>query len=321
MTLSSPLSSHLLSLSIRHPKTAGEFKARNKLLQLCLRNPLLTYPITQEYPLLLSERNPLPSWCVFAEDTLIAHANYQKFSLYHPLKQRHVLCGFIGNVAVAQEFRHLGVSRRLFWFMEKKARRQQITSLFLWSDLKEYYQKLGFYPWGVEWHYTFSLKLFSTRLKVDFSIRVEPLSYCEKPLWVRLMKMRTQNGFTPQRWEEDTRKLLKIPNLFAFLCRRGESLIGYFIIGKGADFHGMIHEWGCVEEDAFLQGLYQLMTLSSLEECSLLAPVFLSDRLTKSFNLLSTRIEQHPLALAKFFDPVLEEQLAPETFIWGLDSI
>ncbi|OFZ15561.1 MAG: GNAT family N-acetyltransferase, partial [Bdellovibrionales bacterium RBG_16_40_8] len=108
----------------------------------------------------------------------------------------------------------------------------------LWTDLYDFYRKLGFELAGQE--ISFVLEKMPTQqntgLKFICSEKVSPEA---------LLRLYSQHTCGTMRTAEDIKKYLQIPNSHIYTAWSAQNeLMAYAVEGKGADLSGYIHEWG-----------------------------------------------------------------------------
>ncbi|MEY4632174.1 MAG: hypothetical protein RIQ81_2294 [Pseudomonadota bacterium] len=332
------------------PKGSAEIAARDKLLQECLRSGLANpYPIAAEYPLVLDPARTSHSLCIARKGQrrdaagFLAHASLlmRRMTPAAGDPARAVTLGLVGNVATSLEERGKGWMRTLIAEVEARAIRQGADAIVLWSDLDGFYQKLGFVPGGKE---------------IRFNMAVRRLDCGKVPLvWVpdgyaqgrladgiirRMLELRTTGYSRPlyqiERTIGEFRELLRIPDLALFLASRHagnmaqpdqlppEAIEAFFIVGKGADMQGVIHEWGTSDLPVLLNAAGAVAGNAGLAELMILVPSISDAQRLDMFAGVSGPRETHPMAWVKV---LRQERKTPvelalnEGFIWGLDSI
>ena len=183
-------------MDLTSPTTKRITIARNKLITENLRPTPLPFPITDEYPIVLSPRKHQYSFCFENKGQVVAHANLWPRKVVCPNNKTVCKIGLIGNVATHSQFQGRGIMRELFHELELKANQQDLDGLMLWSDLVSFYHKLGFESFGNE---------------VRFQIHHNPYSYPKKQFSCldastlsnhdleRILKLRPQVPYTVMR--------------------------------------------------------------------------------------------------------------------------
>jgi predicted N-acetyltransferase YhbS len=284
-------------MRVAHPKTEEEFAARDSLLQASLREASAAYGIAAEYPLVLGRAGARFSWCGFEGSRVVAHINLW------PREMSGRRLGLVGNVATDPEFRGRGLMHTMFKEIRIAAQEQGLTGLLLWSDLQEFYQKLGFRSCGHERRYLFQAADLGRRGPEV------PVSLAPPAAAGQMLPLRHKLALTLSRSVAEMAALLAIPDTHAFLFHRG-----YAVEGRGADLRGVVHEWGAASPEELLGALYGVAKARDLAQVMLLAPGDLDAAWDRVLRAAAISTELHPMALA-------QGEGLDELFVWGLDSI
>lgn len=334
------------------PSTPAEFAARDQLLAISLRseNPK-TYPIDEEYPLVLAKDFAARSVCLTgiknqSADTVVpdiaAHANLwiRTFAPATGSGPTYRLA-FVGNVATQPQLRRQGLLRKLMTELEERARRQNADLIVLWSDLVDVYERLGFRQAGRELRATLpqrQLQEFDSAASIDIKA---PAGYQTGKLAAktlkRMLELRRRNFVEPfyqiERTDQEFSALLQIPDTALFIGKNierptttdADDFDFYMIIGKGADLQGVIHEWGTTDMRLLLAGVHRVIKYAELDDIMMLLPPGLQDECMAQIKVRTSEIVEHPLAWIKHIasaeKQTLVEQALNQGFIWGLDSI
>jgi GNAT superfamily N-acetyltransferase len=146
----------------------------------------------------------------------------------------------IGSVVTAPEHRNRGLSRQILDDCLAAGRAHGCDFAILWTNIFDFYRKLGFELAGTEISLTIPQTFKSPEaapgLRFLQSNKVDPEAM------LRLYSMHTTGSL---RTVEDIRKFLTIPNARIYTAWDEQNrLQAYLVEGKGADFEGYIHEWG-----------------------------------------------------------------------------
>jgi predicted N-acetyltransferase YhbS len=302
-----------------NPITQDHIRSRNQLIQAALRPDGSIFPITQEYPIILSAQNTHFSYCIQDQDGIIAHANLWPRILEGSTGSKYRV-GLVGNVATHVKWRGKGLMRRLFSHLEEVATKQGLGALVLWSDLNQFYQNLGFSSLGREQRFTFVARK-NVAIDPDL-VQISPDQLSDE-YYEKLLKLRLEGAYRLSRSVSEFRQMLSIPATSLFLRLNGSEISAYYVIGKGYDMVSVIHEWGARRD---VTGLYedilQIATTCDLSSIMLLAPCDLPPGWTKTLGALAQHNEICPMGWVKFLVSTQElKQALGNTFIWGLDSI
>ena len=309
---------------IFHPKTEAEFAARDALLQAALRDGEKPYPIADEYPLVLAPDAARFSYCAEAAEFPVgAHANLWPREFHFKDGTRYKV-GLVGNVATQASLRGRGAMTELFRELSEEARESGLEALVLWSDLNEFYQKLGFQPTGRELRLQYQTKRLPEAAKAAAATFVavpmtERANLAEQEL-IAMLELRPKAGGTLARTTAEFRRQLTIPAT-TLVIRRQEGVVAAFAIaGKGRDMVGVVHEWGAPSPEVALGGFAQAIKVAGFSEGLLLTAAVTPQAWLRALAEKASEVTEHPMAWFKPLGAPLPAALN-ETFIWGLDSI
>ncbi|MBC7371649.1 MAG: GNAT family N-acetyltransferase [Bdellovibrionaceae bacterium] len=195
-----------------------------------------TWSIAAEYPTALSTTNLHNMRIITDENQVVSHAVLKPLVIKSP----HIIfkVGAIGSVVTNEGHRKQGLSTRIIEDCIAQATKQQCDVAILWTDLYDFYRKLGFELAGTEISIVveeeYPLPDPTLRLSKDSKVAAEAIH--------RLYSTHTVNSV---RTVDDTRKFLSIPQTQVYTAwDTGGQLAAYCIEGKGVDLGGYIHEWG-----------------------------------------------------------------------------
>jgi GNAT superfamily N-acetyltransferase len=309
-------------MEIIHPHTTILQSRRDRLLQETMRPPQPVFEIAAEYPIVLSPENPHFSYCAVHGDDIKAHANLWPRRLYDQQQQKYFQVGLIGNVATDPRWQGHGIMKELFMRLHQEALKLGLDAMILWSDLRQFYQKLGFGSLGQELRIVFEReslnKLFKKQNTGQFlphpPAELTPQSYDA------LLKLRYPTVATLERSIDEFKSLMKIPETHLYM--QGEPPSAFAIIGKGYDMIGVVHEWGASAPDILMKGIRDVAEDQKFDDVILLCPNNLAPEWLAEFKKVAKDVQKHDMALAC---PLREDQKLKHAlaacFIWGLDSI
>lgn len=196
------------------------------------------WSIADEYPLAIHDANLNNVRVIKDEQTFLSAAVMKTLVIKSPAGLFKVAA--IGSVVTAPEHRNRGFSRQILEDCLKAATAHGCDFAILWTNLVEFYKKVGFELAGTE----ISLSLYK-----GFTVpeSAEPLRFLQsaKVDPEAILRLYAQHSTGSIRTVEDIRKFLQIPNSRVFTAwDRSNRLQAYAVEGKGADFGGYIHEWG-----------------------------------------------------------------------------
>lgn len=215
---------------------ATEWPLVLKFLNQSLR-PGQNWSIAEEYPLALTPNN-LANIRIITDGTkVLSHAVLKYLLIKTPIGFFKVAA--IGSVITDEAHRGQGLSHSVLDSCLTTATQAGCDFAILWTDLFDFYRKLGFELGGQE-----------VSLLVDKPLAVPPLQglrFLETNQIApeALMRLYTQHTVGSIRTLEDLRKNISIPGSRIFTAWDEHNQIqAYAIEGKGADLKGYIHEWG-----------------------------------------------------------------------------
>ncbi len=217
--------------------TTQEFPELINFLNENLREQTVTaWSIADEYPTAVSTDNLQNFRIIKEEEKILSHA------LIKPImcKTRRGLfkVGALGSVVTQNEYRNQGLSQTIIKDCLDTMTAQNCDIAILWTNLYDFYRKLGFELAGSEISISVDKTLpgVSTEYKIIQNNKVDAQA---------LYRLYSQHTVSSIRSLDDFEKYLKIPN-----CRLSTAwgkdgrMEAYVVEGKGADLQGYIHEWG-----------------------------------------------------------------------------
>lgn len=223
------------TLEARAP-TIEEYKDLVKFLDENLR-PKNKWSITSEYPTALNQENIHNLRIISEGAQFLSHAALKPHIVKTPIAIFKAAA--IGSVVTNDKYRNQGHSRAVLNECIDLAKKQDCDFAILWTNLYEFYQKIGFALAGYEISLTVDENFQVTRdpqFKILKSPNVDPMA---------LHKLMSQHTVSTFRNPDEVRKYLNIPNSNVYTLWEPSGALGaYCVEGKGADLGGYIHEWG-----------------------------------------------------------------------------
>jgi GNAT superfamily N-acetyltransferase len=290
---------------------------REALLEAHMRPIPGPHPFIDEYPIVLHSNDPTSS--VLAIDTttgqLVGHANYWRCKVQggSPPGAPPLVLGLVGNVVTVPTYRRQGIMPRIIEYLAAQGQRDGVDALVLWSDHKDLYQRVGFFPWGHErrWFLQAHTTLCAPPPTDPATLSDQDLHHMQE------LRPKSPGIATLARPLNDMRLLLKIPQQTLYLRRDPNDIITDFALyGRGSDFPGAIHEWGSVHPASFVEWVRQWPIIST---ALLLSPDNLAEVWENALGRYMLRVERHSMAWARPLSAKFTAQT--RIFIWGLDSI
>lgn len=217
------------------PPFEHELDSFVKFLTSQLR-PEAAWPINEEYPLAIHDSN-LNNIRVIREGN-----SYLSAAVMKPLVIKTVAGIFkvaaVGSVVTEAAHRNLGLSRQVLEDALSAAQSHGCDFALLWTNLFDFYRKIGFEMAGSE----IALTLMTVWPDEPHALRFMKGPNVDAEAMLRIYSQHTTGTI---RTAEDIRKFLRIPNSNVYTAWDHEGrLHAYAVEGKGLDLNGYIHEWG-----------------------------------------------------------------------------
>ena len=307
---------------ISNQLTLKQVSDRDALITSALRPDGAPFSIADEYPTILNPDFTEHSYCVLKKQRVIAHANLWPRIMTTADEQISLHVGLIGNVATDHRHRGKGLMKQLMVHLVDEAKDQKLDALILWSDLLQFYQKLGFESFGRESRYHLSAKKIAEKpfkSRQFFPIRADDL----RPSELRtLLSLRPKCDMTIKREQFDFKELLSIPATRLYVCYQDSKLSGYGIFGRGCDMVGVVHEWGVSDPKTLESMPYDICNDLGLSKLIFLSPSNLCEKFNDVLLNYATKVESCDMALVMPLSQRFADHGRKSTaFIWGLDSI
>ncbi len=196
----------------------------------------INWSIADEYPLALNTGNLSNIRVVKEGDRYVSGAVVRTSMVKSPAGLFKV--AGIGSVVTAPDYRNRGLSRSVLDSVLQIAKESACDVAILWTDIYDFYRKVGFELGGTEISAQFDAapKVDATGLKFVESPKVSAEA---------IARIYAQHTCGSIRSIEDIRKSLTIPNMRVYTAWDSSGQMqAYAIEGKGADLNGYIHEWG-----------------------------------------------------------------------------
>jgi GNAT superfamily N-acetyltransferase len=195
-----------------------------------------TWSIAAEYPQVFNSANRNNIRVITENDKVIAHAVVK----YLLIKN---ICGIfkvaaIGSVLTDPAHRNQGLSQKILESCLQAAEKEGADFAVLWTDLYDFYRKMGFELAGTEVSLVIESTppLAQTNLKFLKTEKVSPDA---------ILRLYSQHTCGTLRTTDEIRKSLQIPNARVYTAwDQQNQLQAYAVEGKGADLKGYVHEWG-----------------------------------------------------------------------------
>ena len=305
--------------------TNNLYHQRSTLLNQTLRQNFASYPIEREYPILLSCSDSQYSFCVtnsleIHEKSLVAHANFWPRKIINSVTKEEFPIALIGNVATDPLFQGKGIMKKLLDHLWNHALSSDYHAIILWSNLVEFYHKLGFLSCGKELRLFFSYAKLCTKQHFFTFSYVNP-DEVDNSFLLKIFELRYKTISYLKRSISEFRMLLNIPDTTLMVCKNEYEILGFCIIGKGVDMVGIVHEWGAKQPEIILAALKQILSITKWPVIGLLTPFHLEPEWQDCFEQFIYEKQVHTMSLIKARQDSVVPNLLENGFIWGLDSI
>lgn len=217
------------------PPHQSEYKRVLDFLDQQLRSEQ-TWSIADEYPTALTPSNIHNMRIIADDEKVLSHAVIKPLILKTPNCILKVAA--IGSVVTEEAHRNQGLSRQILETCLDEASKQDCDLAILWTNLHDFYRKLGFELAGTEISFLIENEFQAPSNEYKFlkSNQVSPES---------IYRVYQQHTVTSFRSIEDVRKFMKIPQTQIYTAwDKSGQLAAYAVEGKGVDLTGYIHEWG-----------------------------------------------------------------------------
>ena len=252
------------------------------------------WSLADEYPLALNPTN-LANVRVIKEDGRILSGAVVKSSLVKSPAALLKVAG-IGSVVTDPAFRNQGHSRTVLDSTLEIARSTACDVAILWTNLHDFYRKLGFELAGSE---------ISLQIEKPFASAAQELRFSESNRVApeAILRLYVQHTCGTIRSVEDVRKSLAIPNMRVYTAwDQNQQLQAYAIEGKGADLNGHIHEWG--GSVSKLLPLFNFIVTEQKRPITVIAPAH-SKNLIRQLQQVGATSHEGVLGMIKIVNPDL----------------
>ena len=256
--------------------------------------PGLDWSLDEEYPSALNQQNLQNVRILKSANNDILSSAVMKPFLVKSLVGVLKVAG-IGSVVTAEEHRGQGHSAQIMNSCLEAARMDVCDFAILWTNLFEYYRKLGFELAGTEMS-----MILEKPITAEGSFRVFEGPQVDASALLRLYGQHPCGGF---RNEEDIRRHLKIPQSRVYTAwDSNNQMKAYAIEGKGADLQGYVHEWG--GETQALMALFSHMQKKLTDKALVVITPPSAENLRRTLLAQGAKEFQGVLGMIKIVSPV-----------------
>lgn len=269
--------------------------------------------VERDFPQLYKANNFHRLWIASDQGKVAAHAGY--YPAVMKVEALPLPVAGIGGVFTAPSHQGQGLATSLINKCCEEASKEGAALAFLWSDKHEFYQKMGFHLVGRQWTIAFqpSHAPLLRALGEKAEIPARALTIREDVNGDLLRQSHELLEIYPlgvARSSEEHAMYLDGGAVRVVSAWAGKQLAAYFVIGKGKDLQGYVHEWAGAEG-----ALCHLMA-QCLEDfghpLSLLSPQFMPEEVPWIYSLEKAGITASAeyLALVKLLNFEKLRQLA-----------
>lgn len=260
----------------------------------------------RDFPQLYHPNNFKHLWVALDSGAVAAHAGF--FPAPMKVENLPLPVAGIGGVYTREANQGQGLATKLINKCCEEAFREGAALAFLWSDKHEFYKKSGFHLVGRQW--TLALNpshapaLRALGEKAEFPARA--LRVADEPVGAEFLQqshaLLSQYPLGVARTFEEHSLYMKSGSGRVISAWVGKQLAAYFVIGKGRDLQGYIHEWAGAE------GALHHLAAQCLEDFAqplfLISPQFMMDEVPWIYSLDAVGIPTTAeyLALVRLLD-------------------
>lgn len=262
--------------------------------------------VARDFPQLYNPANSRHLWVAYEGAKFVAHAGF--YPTVMKVENLPLPVAGIGGVYTEPEFQGQGTASSLVKKCVEDAAREGAALAFLWSDKHEFYEKLGFHLVGRQWTIEFEpsqAPLLRTRGEQRGLSRGD-VHVIEGDLSDQfLLESRTLLSELPlgiSRTPEEHAMYLRSGACRAIGAWVGKDLVAYFLMGKGKDLQGYVHEWA--GEEAALHHLAAQCLETFGHSFRLLSPQFMPDEVNWIYALdeIGVPMRAEYMGLVKLLD-------------------
>lgn len=201
--------------------------------------PSHEWSITSEYPTAFAQTNLNNIRIITEHDEVVSHALIRPMIVKTPVGLFKV--AGLGSVVTSSEHRNQGHSTKIIESCLEAARAHGCDFAILWTNIYDFYRKIGFELGGTE------LSVRIDKPLATMGTQAEPLRFMEgnRVAADAIHRLYSQHTVSSLRTLEEMQKYLQIPNSRVYTAWDSKGLLkAYAIEGKGADLDGYVHEWG-----------------------------------------------------------------------------
>ncbi len=195
-------------------------------------------PFDEEFAALLKDNEPERIlFCLDEGGDPVAALAWKPLTLKQGLK-----IAALGLVVTRGDHRKRGLSRKLVLEAETRAVAQGAALMCLWSDLLEFYTKLGYVLASSEISWDLSLIDDVEELAISENLPVDAIRALSASDISQLLEVYAAEPLGPQRVAQVFERQLAQSDSLALAHVHEGRLLGYALAGKGRDLRNVVHE-------------------------------------------------------------------------------
>lgn len=285
------------------PLSSDEITAAAPSVQEWLEFPPGT-PLAESYPHVYRPEGGARAIGAVKDGALCSHTAYRRVVLQTNLGPLRTT--LIGDVATAQELRGQRMASRILQHIAGLEQEDGQEALILWSDLWDFYARLGFAPASVQAEVVIKAETWADPTAVRLARAGDLVQLCD---------LHRQKPWRVDRDLAEFALLLSTPATDCFVLERDSEVVAYVVHGKGIDLQGWWHEMGGSDRDVATLLPHALARLQQ-GQATVIVPPYRGE-LLELLEPLCQGLREGIVGLCK---PLSENALC-EFFIDGLDSI
>ncbi|MGH0033731.1 MAG: GNAT family N-acetyltransferase [Myxococcota bacterium] len=248
-----------------------------------------------ELPVELSPESAADHVVATSEGRLLAHAFGRLVNAH--ARGIHVPVGLIGLVYTDPEARGRGLASRCVEQCVASLSRRGAMLVALWSDLEDFYARLGFHPGGRDALYVMDRTVcLEARRVLGARLEVGPLEPREVP---EVEALHSARAIGAEREAGVLASRLTAPGCTTVVARRDGRPVATATLGRGDDFPDVVHEWA--GESAGVLGCLEWLSRSRDALGLLSGP--LDAGILRALRSAGAAVHPRPFALLRITDP------------------
>lgn len=195
-------------------------------------------PFDEEFAALLKDNAPERIlFCLDEGGAPVAALAWKPFTLKQGLK-----IAALGLVVTRSDHRKRGLSRKLVLEAETRANAQGAALMCLWSDLLEFYTKLGYVLASSEISWDLSEFADVEELAISENLPADAIRALKPEDISQLLRVYAAETLGPEREARVFERQLAQSDSVALGHMRDNTLVAYALAGKGRDLRNVVHE-------------------------------------------------------------------------------